>query len=238
MPVAAPSTVPAAAPSTVGNTNSDVRKSKNHECAGCGKVHYHAAAAVTCCPFQHVADALSSELAARFSLPELAAVRMHLGIEYVGVKVNDPFTAKVVFTNKIACDSWNRQFEVYNCVDYRVPTDQLAGKVDAWKHSCTAHCSRAGTSRQGTRKDRHTTRKMEPSNCSCQSCLRFIYSKDCRVTVFINAKHSHEIGLEGLRYIRLSEELVSEVTRRITDQVADVAIVRGIHLFSLIYFSR
>ena len=36
------------------------------------------------------------------------------------------------------------------------------------------------------------------------------------------------IGMEGLRYIHLSDELVSEVARRITDKVADVTIVNGI----------
>ena len=205
-------------------------------------LHYHAHTAVTCCPFEAVEGELSTELAERFTLPEFAVVRANLGIQYVALKRNDPFTAQVVFTSQISCDSWKHKFEISNCIDYGdygAPKSQSEGndgcKVDTEKHTRTTRCSRAGTSRQGqgTKNLRHTTRKMESTNCGCKSCLRFIYpsgNKESGVTVYINAKHNHKIGMDGLRYIHLSEELVKEVTRRITDKVADVAIVKGMYI--------
>ena len=228
--------MPVAVSSTVGNTKTDSLKSKNYECTGCGLFHYHAKTAVTCCPFSDVAGELSSEVAERFMLPEFEAVRAQLGIQQVALKCNDSFTARVVFTNQISCDSWKRKFEIANCVDFgdcgapkSQPGSNVASNVDTRNsHTKTAHCSRAGISRIGIRNVRHTTRKMESTNCECKSCLRLIYHTGLSdVTVYINSKHTHMIGMEGLRYIHLSEQLVSEVARRITDKVADVVIVNG-----------
>ena len=237
VPVDAPPatvTIPVAAPPIVGDTNTNELTSTKYECNGCGLRHYHAKTALTCCPFEPLADEISSDVAERFTLPECAAVRTHFGILRVALKRNDPFTAQVVFTSKISCDSWKHKFETANCIDYGVPTSQLARKV-----GCTvAHCSRAGSSRQGTRRLRHTTRKMEPTNSSCRSCLRFIYPRsdeESEVTVYINANHTHKIGMEGLRYIHLSEELLSEVARRVVEKVADVDIVKGMYSFILNY---
>ena len=212
----------------------------SQQCYGCGKLHYHAESALKCCRFLPVEDPLSAELASRFGVPVLESERRALsGVNFCATKQLDPYTARLVFKDKKSFISWQEKWEITNCIDYGTETWGKSKDAGPKNRHCsqlgwTSHCSRAGNPRHGMRMERHSTRKSTPSNCNCLSSLRFeTHGSDSGVTVYVNAKHTHVIGLSGIQHIRLSEASIEEASRMITLKVADATIVRGMKFFLL-----